>query len=127
MALTENFSAGSVSVPTTTETAAITSPVLSLPPTPNGVVVRGNVNITAGTAATSVTVRVRQGSGTGGTAVGNAQVVTVAAGLVYDLAIEVEDTSGPPSAQYTITVQQGAATGNGTINQAEIETDLVVP
>lgn len=118
-----------VTVTTTSETAAVTSPAQGIsPPTASlGLVVRGNVNFTAGTGATAVTIRVRQGSGITGTLVGNALTVTVAAGSSYDLAFDVVDTSPVPAQQYTVTVTQTAATGNGTVNQADIETDLVIP
>lgn len=121
--------ASAVTVTTTSETAAVVTPALPVSPpgAATGIVIRGNINFTAGTGATFVTIRVRQGSGTGGTAVYTGTPVTVVAAAVYDLAFEAIDTSLVPASQYTVTVTQTAASGNGTVNQAEIETDLVVP
>jgi hypothetical protein len=129
MALSAAQVTGSVTLVTTAETAAVTTPVLPVTPPGGGqgLVIRGNLNVTTGASTTAIVIKVRQGSGTGGTQIGNTQTVTAAAAASYDLAFEVIDSSPVPSSQYTVTVTQTAATGNGAVNQSEIETDLVIP
>ena len=127
-------SASAVSVSTTTETTAVTSPLNAFFAGTNnavsgaygGVLVRGGVNFTGGSAATTVVWKVKQGSGTAGTLVASGTVTAVALAL-SQIPISVLDTSSVPSTQYSITVTQPAGTSNGTINYATIETDVVVP
>ena len=82
-------------------------------------VLYGEVNITAGTAATAVTVRVREGTDATGLEVGSAVVDTVAAGDTYTIPIDVVlnnvDLAG---GSFVLTVQETAATANGTVGYA---------
>lgn len=118
--------ATAVTVTTTSETVAVTSPLADLRrPAGSGVVIRGTVNLVpAGAATTAVVLKVRQGTGTSGTQVGATQTVNVGAtpGLDVTADIEVIDYNpAQPLGQYVITVTQTGATGNGTIQQATIE------
>lgn len=85
--------------------------------TGEGVRVAGVLNVTTGTAATAITVRVRSGVGTGGTLIGVAATHTLPpASSPANIAYEVLDTGSVASVlnvQYTVTVQQTAATANG--------------
>jgi len=122
-----------VTISGTAETVAVTSPAA----TPYGasatlmggpymgLSVRGNINATLGTAATSVVWRVRDGSGTAGTVVGSPGTVTTVAVTTVDVPFYVIDTGGLPQTQYSVTLFCGAATSNGVINSAQIETDIV--
>lgn len=119
---TQTFSAQQLTdttVTTTTETVALTMPAISTPGAGSQVTMEGELNMTAGTAATAVTVRVRRGTGITGTVVGESNPVTVAAGNTVPLPWQVVDTPGEVAGQaYVVTVQQTAATGNGTVLNA---------
>lgn len=98
---------------------------------PVGNLISASVNFTPGTSQTSTTLRIRQGSGTGGTLVGIAHVVTTIAASPIELAVQEQDVSafatGPQQgAQYTLTGQTNAA-GPGTANSALIELETVAP
>jgi hypothetical protein len=104
---------------TTAETAVGT---FTIPPENNptgqGVYIEGSCIVTTGAAATSLTMRLRLGSGLGGSIVGGpvttvcnasstgqgAQLVTLDQTQVY-----------PAGQQYTVTIAQNAATGNGVM------------
>lgn len=77
----------------------------------------GFVQVTTGTGATGLTLRIRRGTGTGGVLVGEANVVQVeaVAGSTEDHDITVLDTPGELAGEsYVLTVQQAAATADGT-------------
>ena len=93
---------------------------------PLAIRVSGNYNVTPGTAATSVTMRLRQGTTTGGTQVGGAQQTQVIAADPQTISFSFQDTTGylqQPGGPfpYVITAQQAAATGNATSNMIETE------
>lgn len=123
---TEAVLASPVTVVTTGETAVLTSPAVSddlASNTTTGVDINGFLNVTAGTAATLATIRIRQGSGITGTVVYQSEPFTVAAGSEYQVPYEGQDVSGfsgGAAAQYTVTIQMTAATGNSTVNSASI-------
>jgi hypothetical protein len=84
--------------------------------------ISGTVNVTPGTAATGITVRVRQGSLTG-PVVGASPLHTVAAAAPQNISFGASDFSTfleSPN-QYVITIQQAAATGNGATNMVDVE------
>ena len=120
------FSTGAVTLTTTTETVAALS--TSLPTSGddvsiNGVRISGVVNVTAGTAATGVVIKVRRTNAITGTQVGGAgasQTHTLAAGATANIPYDMAD--GPPGTleDYCVTVTQVAATGNGTVNSGSI-------
>ena len=96
-----------------------------------GNLISASVNFTPGTAQTSTTLRIRQGTGVGGTLVGIAHTVTTVAAAPIELALQEQDTSafatGPAAGQtYTLTGQTNAA-GPGTANAALIELETIAP
>lgn len=118
MPIVNRGSATAVATNVSTEGPALTlNPVQDV--TPYGtVIVSGNLNVTAGTGTTAVVVKVRQGSGTGGTQVGPSFTVTLAAGASTTIPVEVEDTASVSGLQYTVTVTQTGGTAAGTVNYA---------
>lgn len=97
--------------------------------TGQGVTISGMFNLTVGTTATTVTVRVRQGT-IAGPIVGGAGatlVQTVVAGNNVLIPFEFLDTTRFPAqsggAVYVVTAQMGAATGNSTVQP--ITTDVM--
>ena len=109
---------GAVAVGTTEAAVLILSDVSTAGPGAR-LVLHGEVNITAGTAATAVTVRVREGTDATGLEVGSAVVNTVAAGDTYTIPIDVVlnnvDLAG---SSFVLTAQETAATANATIEYA---------
>ena len=95
-----------------------------------GTLISASVNFLAGTGQTSVTLRIRQGSGIGGTLIGIAHTVTIVAASTYELAIQELDTSAfglaQQGGQYTLTAQCVGA-GPGTANAALLELETVAP
>lgn len=94
-----------------------------LQPLPVGVptLIAGVINITPGTTTSAVVIRVRQGIGTGGALVGNADTYTLAAGNTATIPFQKVDPVGALS--YTITVTQTAGAANGTINSLSVDFD----
>ena len=79
----------------------------------------GHVNITTGTAATAVVVKVRRGTDTSGTEVGTAETDTLAAGNKESIPFNVVDTPGDIAGEsYVVTVTETSATADGTVNYA---------
>jgi len=119
--LNQQATQASTSIPTTAETAIAETPVLySGEQSP--VYVGGSFRLTPGTAATTVTVRVRLGTGTSGTAIYTSPAMNVVATDPISVAIDMLDTSQaintPNGTAYTVTVQQASATGNGSITDS---------
>lgn len=87
--------------------------------------VTGSIAVTAGTAATAVTVRVRRGTTTAGALVSAAEPTTVVAGNQYTLGFDALDSPGAVAGQqYVVTAQQTAATANGPVGYAEATTTV---
>lgn len=118
-----------VSLVTTTEAVALTSNALNVnSPQGQGVLITGLVTGVAGTGATSIQVRVRQGANTiTGTTVFGPSSAAVTAGQPYAIPIRVLDTSiavpSAPSGQavYSLTAVQVGASGNGTVTMASVD------
>jgi hypothetical protein len=95
-----------------------------------GTLISASVNFTPGAGQTSTTLRIRQGSGTGGALVGIAHTVTTVAASPIELAIQEQDTSAfalaQQGGQYTLTMQTNAA-GPGTANAALLELETIAP
>jgi hypothetical protein len=95
-----------------------------------GNLLAASVNFTPGASQTLTTLRVRQGSGTGGTLVGIAHPATTVAAQQTDMAIEEFDASAfaqsGANQSYTLTAQTNAA-GPGTINQAILALETSSP
>lgn len=95
-----------------------------------GTLLSASVNFTPGATQTLLTLRIRQGSGTGGALVGIAHTQTTIAAAVLETAIQELDTSAfglaQQGGQYTLTAQENSA-GPGTINAALLELETVAP
>lgn len=113
----------------TTESVVATLPGVPLPAEPGGlllshVIIDGFLNITTGTLVTAVTIRVRRGTTTGGTLVGQAMVHTIGASVSASIPFSADDPisqATPPTVpgqQYVITAQQTAGTSALTTNYA---------
>lgn len=106
-----------VNVPTTTETVVATLSGVTLPRSGMVVQLSGWVELTAGTATTAVTPRIRRGVDATGTLVGEANPLAggVVAGSATPWDVAGNDTPGDlANGTYVLTVQQTAATGAGT-------------
>lgn len=111
------------SLVTTAETVIATLAGVTTKYGSESVRLRGWAQITAGTATTAITLRIRRSSVTG-TLVGEANPIQggVAAASTSGLDIATTDTPGDVAGQtYVLTAQQTAATGNGTALQASLE------
>lgn len=120
--LHKNTTNPATSLVTTAETVVYTTPnLMSGIPQQLPVGIEGTVNVTPGTAATGITVRVRQSSLTG-PVVGQAPLHTVAAGAAQSISFGATDNTGflQGGGVYVVTLQQTAATGNGTVNMVDI-------
>jgi len=117
-----------VTLTTTTETAIVTSPLVPVPLATALIVIRAWVQLTTGAGTTGVTVRIRRGSDTTGTLVGEANVETAkaVAGSTEPFSITVSEARQDlHMAEYTLTLQQAAATADGTALQATIEVEVL--
>lgn len=126
---------GSQTITTTTETAVITTPAYTYDePNPfvggehsgagQGVSISGVININpVGAGATSVVVRVRQGTVTGTIVSTITQTVTAASSL--ELTFEGVDTTRFPASGgvYVVSLQFGAATGNSTVTYTAVDVE----
>lgn len=112
-----------VTLTTTSETSVVTSgPATASRQTVN-VCVLGWAQLTTGTNTTAVTPRIRRGSTTSGTLVGEGNAVTLgaAAGSTEQFyAIACEDRSDVASVDYNMTLEQAGASANGSALQAGI-------
>ncbi len=109
-----------VTLTTTTETVVCT---LSNVATSTGQTVRllASTQVTTGTGATSLTVRLRRGATTAGPLIGAATTIQVTAGNTVAVPIGGEDAPGEVASQpYVLTAQQVAATANGSAVSSEI-------
>jgi hypothetical protein len=110
---------------TTTEKALlVTTPIVDgIPGSISPIRIAGTINVTPGTGTTSVVIRVRQGNGITGTALGNPVTHNVTAAAPTQLAFSAQDLSGwltqAGGGSYAVTIQQTGATGNGTVNYVE--------
>jgi hypothetical protein len=106
------------------ETAVYTTPFMPVGVGQSPVDISGTINITPGTAATGATVRLRQGSGVGGTQIGSSPLHTVVAGSPQSVSFGFTDAStflqAAGGGQYTLTLQMTAATGVTTVNSVDI-------
>ena len=95
-----------------------------------GTLLSASVNFTPGATQTLLTLRVRQGSGTGGALVGIAHTNTTIAAAPIETAIQELDTSAfglaQQAGQYTLTAQENSA-GPGTVNASLFELETVAP
>lgn len=98
----------------TTELVAAQTPIESLVGVGGqGQIIFGTLFLTGNASASTVTVRVRQGTGAAGTLVGSSGAVTVAAAAVVAVPFSFMDASAAATnpATYAITVQPSLALG----------------
>lgn len=116
--LSQVTNAGTVTLTTTAETAVLVHPVM-FSGSQKPIHIFGTLVVTASAATTGATVRIRQGSGTGGAIVASYPVENVAASGVVELGWDFEDASlflgGPSGGQYTVTLQMAGANASSTI------------
>lgn len=122
----KNTTAAGLSSPAAAaETAVYVTPVLQTGQGNGLVGVSGTIYVTIGTAGTAVTLRLRQGNGTGGTLVQALPAVTVTAGNLTAISFGFTDTLNTLEAvgggQYTLTAQVTAATATSTVGGLDIE------
>lgn len=126
MHLKQTAVAGFTNPAAAAETAVYTTPVMQpMGPaaTQNPVSISGTINLTPGTAATAVVVKLRQGVGVGGAQVGPSYTHTVAAAAPQSITFGFTDSTGflEGGGQYTLTVTVTSATGATTINAVDFE------
>lgn len=118
-----NTSGTNVTLTTTSETVIISSGPVTTPSQTSRVVILAYAQLTTGAATTTVTARIRRGTTTAGTLVGeaNAETIGAAAGSTepYFIVLE-EDRADTNTVEYSLTLTQVSATGNGTALQATI-------
>lgn len=117
-----NTATVNVTVTTTTEAVAVSSPVVQLPFDTGEIFVFGWAQLTTGTNTTGVTPMIRQGTAITGTALTEANIegVKITAGGTepfYAIGIEQRTAS---NVQYSFTLKQTAASADGSILQAGI-------
>lgn len=100
----------------TAETAMVTTPIVAATPVGGqGNVISGTLSFTGNASASTVTIKVRQGSGTSGTVVYTSPAITVAAAAVAQIGFCGVDSSAASVgvAQYTVTATASLAATNG--------------
>lgn len=114
-----------VSTAFTAETAMVTTPIVSAAPVGGqGNLVQGVLTFTGNASASTVVIKVRQGSGVAGTTVYTSPAVTVAAAAVAAVPFMALDSAAAATgvAQYTVTATASLAATGGvasvTVQQA---------
>ena len=100
----------------TAETAMVTTPIVAATPVGGqGNVISGTLSFTGNASASTVTIKVRQGSGTGGTTVYTSPAITVAAAAIMQIPFLAMDTAAASVgvAQYTVTATASLAATAG--------------
>lgn len=109
------------SLVTPTETACVTTAGLSTVGA-RSISLHGQALITSGAGTTAMTLRLRRGSGTGGTQVVTATAVSDTAGDTKPYTFDYDDTPGEVAGQqYTLTAQPTGATAAGTIQTCHLD------
>jgi len=117
-----------VTLTTTAETVIVSSGRVPVPHHTCLVHIRAWAQLTTGAGTTAVTPRIRRGTNTTGTLVGeaNAETIKVTAGGTEPFGVEaIERRSNQESVEYSLTLEQTGATGNGTALQAAIEVEIL--
>lgn len=88
----------------------------------NPVKINVAMNVTPGTGATALGLRVRQGVGTGGPVLIGVQNVACTAGNNVQMSFQQRDFSGflQNGGQYTVTLQETGASVAGTVNDIDV-------
>lgn len=115
-------SPGDVTITTTTEKVAITSPIVPFPLDAGDVTIMGWAQVTTGGSTTALTPMIRRGTAITDTAITEANVeqVKAAAGSTEFLYTIANEQRTAASAQYVFTVKQTGAAADGTILQSGI-------
>ncbi|HEY1213256.1 MAG TPA: hypothetical protein VGE93_06455 [Bryobacteraceae bacterium] len=117
------FATGSASVAGTSETAIVSSqPTNGINLQGLGMKISGMINFSGNASASTVTLKVRQGTGTSGTVVWTSPALTVAAAAVAQLPYEAQDLV-QGVATYTLTATFSAAPAVATVNGTITLTD----
>ena len=122
------YQSADVNIPTTTETVVVSSGPVRAPVPTFRAHVQAWFQIATGAGTTGFTPRIRRGTATSGTLVGQAisMIIVAAAGSQEMQFIDVvEERAGEASVEYSLTVEQGGATGNGTVLQAAISVEIL--
>ena len=120
--------ATAVNVVTTAETVAATSPPVNTDGLQTVVSISGVLDVTIGTAGTTLTVKVERGAVAGGTLVTSQGPYTVTAAQRVPIPFAAVDVPGVVVGQlYVVTVTVAAATGNSTVNFASISVTVSTP
>lgn len=112
-----------VTLTTTTEMSVVSSGPALAPRQTVNVCVYAWAQLTTGAATTTVTPRIRRGTTTSGTLVGEANAITIgaAAGSTEQyVAMVCEDRANVGSVDYNFSLAQASATGDGTALQGGI-------
>ena len=123
-----NFSTTDVTVTTTTETVAITSPRVIVPRETCRVLIKAWALVTTGASTTALTARIRRGNAVTGTVVSgeDAKTLAAAAGGNEQLVVwAVEERATVGEVQYNLTVQGTASAANNTVLAAGIEVEIL--
>ena len=134
MSLAASYTTPATTITTTNETLAANVPAMPVyEGGPGGglagIVIRGVVYVTTGTAAAKLTVNLRVGqNNTSTNQVGTSNPVPCAASALFAVPFLFVDASAPVGGNlnnsgYSITVTQGSATGNGTVTAVTYEVD----
>lgn len=117
-----DLGSATVTVNTTTETVALVGPSLQTPKDTSFIITLASITFVEGTAATGVTLRIRQGSTISGAQVGQSYTQTTPSAIVT-LALTMmvsQQVQATDYVQNCLTVQQTGASGNGTVNGATL-------
>ena len=102
-----------------TETAVCEVDGIATRPGGSTVALSAAVSLTVGTTGASVQLRIRRGSGTGGTLVADTGAVNATAGTIVAVPINGQDSPGEVAGEsYTLTVTVASATAASTVHQA---------
>jgi hypothetical protein len=102
---------------------------LTPPPNCSGIVIRGHIVITTGTAVTAINLKLRAGTTVAGAQIGTGEQAAAGASGNWGAPFHFVDANLQNLTQngYVITGIQVAATGNGNLLQVSYELDYIVP
>lgn len=118
-----NTFTANVTLTTTSETVIVSSGAATAPRESSTFIIIAWAQLTTGGSTTAVTPRIRRGTTTGGTLVGeaNAENVKAAAGSTEPFWImAIEDRASVAGQEYSLTLQQTGAAADGTALQGGI-------
>lgn len=113
-----NFSATDVTIVTTTENVAITTPLMRIRRNSAIVMIIGWGILTTGAGTTSVVPRIRRGTAITDPLVTTADAKTISAAAGSNeqfIIVAFEQLTAEQVVQYSFSLLQNAATGNGTV------------